>query len=204
MARFSAFLDACVLVPIMLTDTLLRLADAELFRPLWSESVLRETLEAAITVHADLQAEAIISRMDAMRASFEDACVMGWEGLVPGISLPDPDDRHVVAAALKGRADVIVTFNAKDFPVDELQAFGIEVQHPDNFLLNQLDLDSNLAIAVLLDQAAATRRPAITPKALVERLARCGVPRFAAAAGAQLWRGNVVDFDSVVDGRARG
>lgn len=123
-----------------------------------------------------------------MQAAFEDACVTDWENLVAGISLPDPDDRHVVAAALQGRADTIVTANLRDFPSDLLAARGLEVQHPDEFLLNQLDLEPDLTIATLHRQAAATHRPPMTTKALLDVLARCGVPRFAAAAGPQVWR----------------
>lgn len=91
MARFSAFLDACVLVPIALADTLLRLAEADLYRPLWSVRVLDEMVEAIETVHPDL-AGAAKARADAMRAAFDDACVTGWEPLESGINLPDPDD----------------------------------------------------------------------------------------------------------------
>ncbi len=71
------------------------------------------------------------SRADTMQASFEDACVTDWEGLVAGISLPDPDGRHVVAAALQGRADMVVTANVRGFPIEILDSLSLEVQHPD-------------------------------------------------------------------------
>ena len=189
MARYSAFLDACVLVPIALADTLLRLAEVGLYRPLWSDRVLDEVVDAIGMIHPELASGQARSRADAMQASFEDACVTDWEELVAGISLPDPDDRHVVAAALQGRADMIVTANLGDFPSALLEPMGLEVQHPDDFLLNQLDLDPDLTIATLHRQAAATRRPATTPRTLLEHLSRCGVPNFAAAAAPQLWRG---------------
>lgn len=189
MARFSAFLDACVLVPVSLADTLLRLAEADLFRPLWSERVLDEMVDAIDEVHPDLGPGSARHRAEVMCSAFPDAMVEGWQNLVPGFTLPDPDDRHVVAAALRGRADMIVTANVRDFPPAVLAAVGLEVQHPDEFLLNQLDLEPDLTIATLHRQAAATKRPAITAKALLGHLARCGVPDFAAAAGPQLWRG---------------
>ena len=189
MARYSAFLDACVLVPIALADTLLRLAEAGLYRPLWSDRVIDEMVDAIAMIHPELASGPARSRADAMQAAFEDACVTDWEELAAGISLPDPDDRHVVAAALQGRADMIVTANVRDFPSEILDSMGLEAQHPDEFLLNQLDLEPDLTIATLHRQAAATRRPAITTKALLDHLARCGVPGFAAAAAPQLWRG---------------
>lgn len=189
MARFSVLLDACVLVPVALADTLLRLAEADLYRPLWSERILNEMVDAIEAVRPNLEPGAARKRADVMRAFFEDAEVDGWQDLEPGIVLPDPDDRHVVAAALRGRADLIVTANVRDFPKELLAQMGLEVQHPDEFLLNQLDLEPDRTIAALHRQAAATRRPAITTKVLLSHLAKCGVPQFAAAAAPQLWRG---------------
>ena len=189
MARFSAFLDACVLVPIALADTLLRLAEADLYRPLWSERVLDEMVEAIEVVHPTLAVGAARARADAMQLAFDDACVTGWQSLESGIVLPDPDDRHVVAAALRGRADMIVTANLRDFPAESFGDMGLEVQHPDDFLLNQLDLEPDRTMTSLHRQSAAMKRPGMTTSALLERLARCGVPRFASEAAHQLWRG---------------
>jgi len=189
MARFSAFLDACVLVPIALADTLLRLAEADLYRPLWSDRVLDEMVEAIEVVHPDLALGAARARADAMQHAFDDACVTGWQSLESGIVLPDPDDRHVVAAAARGRADMIVTANLRDFPAESLGDVGLEVQHPDDFLLNQLDLEPDRTMASLHRQAAAMKRPAMTTPALLEHLAKCGVPRFTSEAAHQLWRG---------------
>jgi hypothetical protein len=73
-----------------------------------------------------------------------DALVTGYEDLIPGLQLPDPDDRHVLAAAIRGHADVIVTINLRDFPSDSIGAFGIEAQHPDEFILHLLDLAPGL------------------------------------------------------------
>lgn len=189
MARFSAFLDACVLVPIALADTLLRLAEADLYRPLWSVRVLDEMVEAIEAIHPNLAGGPARARGDAMQAAFDDASVTGWEPLESGITLPDLDDRHVVAAALRGRADMIVTANLRDFPSDVLGSVGLEVQHPDDFLLNQLDLEPDLTMATLHRQAAATKRPAITTRVLLGHLAKCGVPNFASEAAHLLWRG---------------
>ncbi|WOQ17868.1 PIN domain-containing protein [Raineyella sp. W15-4] len=188
MTRFSALLDACVLVPIALTDTLLRLAEAGLYRPLWSTAILDEMVEAIEEIHPDLRPGRARHRADQMQGAFEDATVTGWEPLLAGIDLPDPDDRHVVAAAQRGRADVIVTANLSDFPEPILNALDIEIQSPDEFLLNQLDLDAGRTMRVLHEQASATRIPSITVEELLRHLARCGVPEFSEAARGQLWR----------------
>ena len=188
MARFSALLDACVLVPMALADTLLRLAEADLYRPLWSERILAEMVSAIEEIHPWLADGPARRRAETMDRAFDDASVRGWEPLVQGIALPDQDDRHVVAAALRGQADLIVTANHSDFPTTSLEPLGLEGQSPDDFLLNQLDLDPDVVIRVLHAQAAATKRPAITFDALVDQLVRCGVPRFANAAAQQKWR----------------
>jgi predicted nucleic acid-binding protein len=140
LTRYTALLDACVLVPITLADTLLRVAERELYRPLWSERILAEAAYAVREVHADLPVEVVAKRFAAMRAAFEDAAVEGWEALGASLSLPDPDDRHVVAAALCGHADAIVTANLRDFPDEALAPLGMAAVDPDDFLLDQLDL----------------------------------------------------------------
>lgn len=169
-------------MPIALADTLLRPAEADLYRPVWSERVLDEMVDAVESVHPNLAPGAARRMADVIRSSFEDASVAGWRDLASGLTLPDPDDRHVVAAALRGRADIIVTSNLRDFPVEVLEPMGLEVQHPDEFLLNQLDLEPDLSIATLHRQAAAARRPVIMTRVLLDHLGRCGVPGFAAAA----------------------
>ena len=94
MTRFSAMLDACVLVPVTLADTLLRLAENGLYRPLWSARIIDETVQAIEEVHPQLSADAIRRRATAMDTAFGDASVTGWEALEDAISLPDADDCH--------------------------------------------------------------------------------------------------------------
>ena len=179
MARYTVVLDACVLVPIALADTLLRIAERDLYRPLWSERILDEAMEAVLEIHGDLAGDLIQRRFVAMRETFEDACVEDWEAVDVLVPLPDRDDLHVVAVALRGRADAIVTANVRDFPIDLLNPLDLEVIHPDEFLLDQLDLSPRIVLDVIREQAAHTRQPPLEPMDLVARLARCGVPGFA-------------------------
>lgn len=179
MAGFIATLDACVLVPITLADTLLRVAERELYRPVWSERILAETMDAICAVHPEADPDAIRRRISDMNTTFEDACIEGWESIEINIILPDPDDRHVVAAAVCGRAGVIVTSNLKDFPAAVLKPFGLEVLSPDDFLLDALDLAPRIVLDVIREQAAHSRRPVLSPVDVVARLARAGVPQFA-------------------------
>jgi len=114
-----------------------------------------------------------------MREAFDDATVVGWEELEPGIYLPDTDDRHVVAAAVRGGAQGIITANTKDFPAVALKPLGLEAVHPDDFLLDQLDLSPPTLLQVIREQSAHTRRPPLTPRDLATLLGRAGVPDFA-------------------------
>jgi predicted nucleic acid-binding protein len=181
--RYTALLDACVLVPIALADTLLRVAERELYRPLWSERILAEAADAVLEIHPDLAPDVVAKRFAAMNDTFKDAPVEGWEIFEGTLTLPDPDDRHVVAAAMRGRADAIVTANIRDFPDETLAPLEIAVVHPDDFLLDQLDLAPRVVLDLLREQAAHTRNPPLTPTDLLTRLARAGVPAFADEAG---------------------
>ncbi len=177
---YTALLDANVLVPYTLTDILLRLAEAGFFRPLWSTEVLAETERTLAHLHPNIESSRLHDRLAAMDRFFTDATVTGWESLVDSIKLPDPDDRHVVAAAVVGGADAIVTANLTDFPDTTLAGFNIVGVHPDDFLLDQWDLNPTLAAQVLRDTAAARRRPEVTVADILDQLNRAGAPRFSA------------------------
>ena len=179
MARYTVALDACALVPIVLADTLLRVAERGLYRPLWSERILAEAQGAILAIHPDIDAAMVARRFTDMGDAFDDAKVMGWEDLVETISLPDPDDRHVVAVAIRGGARAIVTGNLVDFPSDALAAFDLEAVHPDDFLLDQLDLSPVTVQDVVREQAVHAKAPPLTLGDIIKRLERAGVPKFA-------------------------
>ncbi len=176
MPRYVAVLDACVLVPVALADTLLRVAEKGLYRPLWSDRILTEAQEAVQEIHPGID---VHKRFTDMRETFDDALVTGWEALEAGIILPDEDDRHVVAAAIRAGAQAIVTANVDDFPAAALGPLGLEAVHPDAFLLDQLDLSPPTVLQVIREQAAHTKRPPLTPQDLAGLLGRAGVPGFA-------------------------
>ena len=176
---YAAVLDACVLVPNALCDTLLRFAEQGFYRPLWSAQILHETAYVIKKVHPDLQDSKISSRLQKMTGTFDDALVENWPEVSAGLDLPDDDDRHVLGAAIAGSAQAIVTFNLKDFPIRRLEMHGVEARHPDEFLLDQLDLHPGLALQTLNTQAADLVNPPIDIFGLLNRLDRCGVPLFA-------------------------
>ena len=127
MPRYTAVLDACVLVPIALADTLLRVAEKGLYRPLWTDRILSEAQAAIEEVHPGVD---VGKRFVGMREAFDDSLITGWEDLEGGLSLPDKDDRHVIAAAIKGGAQTIITANLADFPAAALGPLGLEAVHP--------------------------------------------------------------------------
>ena len=114
-----------------------------------------------------------------MRGIFDDALVENWQEVCAGLDLPDNDDRHVLGAAIAGSAQSIVTFNLKHFPATYLEAHGVETRHPDEFLLDQLDLHPGLALQILRDQTADLVNPQIDIFGHLNRLEMCSVPRFA-------------------------
>ncbi|MDR1187954.1 MAG: PIN domain-containing protein [Bifidobacteriaceae bacterium] len=128
----TAVLDACVLVPIALCDVLLELADAQLFKPLWSETILAETRRTLVRKRG-LPVERAERRLAHMRTAQPDALVTGFEHLITAMT-NDPKDRHVLAAAVRARSKMIVTENLADFPPESVTPHGISVITADVFL----------------------------------------------------------------------
>lgn len=141
-ARYTAVLDACVLFPPAVADALISLHVAGLYTARWTDRIDAEWINAAVRDH-DISREKLESRRDAMRIAVPDWEVpsYAYETLITGRDLPDPDDEHVIAAALAGHADCIVTANLKHFPDKVLDQLGLEAIHPDDFIIYQLDLD---------------------------------------------------------------
>lgn len=177
---FSAYLDACCLVPINLTDVLLRLAEAHTYRPLWSDQVLHEVERTLPQVSSAMTEEKARRRVAVMRTQFRDAQVTDYESLIPSMT-NDPKDRHVLAAAVRGGAALIVTANTKDFPPETVEPYDIEVATPDEFLLDQLDLYPRQTLQSLRDIVAARHRPPETLPSFLTQLTKT-VPEFCKAA----------------------
>lgn len=179
---FTAFLDANVLVPVHLCDTLLRCAEVDLYRPIWSAEVVKEAKKAIQTVHPDLSESRISSRFSNMDKAFPFSEINDkqWEGLVSGIHLPDPNDRHVVAAAAAAGADVIVTSNLKDFPTSELAQYFLEPVGPDAFLRDMLDLNPAAVQRAIHMQVRNLKRPPMSVDTLLDYLKRANVAEFVA------------------------
>ena len=146
-ARYTAVLDACVLYPVCIADALMSMAVAGLFAAKWTTLIEDEWIRNLEERRPDLVGK-LVRRRDDMRQAIPDWEVLeaNWRAVASGLSLPDPDDVHVLAAAIAGHADCIVTANLKDFPDEVLAAHGICATHPDEFLIAQFDLDPFTAL----------------------------------------------------------
>lgn len=140
MAHFTALYDACVLYPAPLRDLLIRLAVKDLFRAKWTEAIHAEWMRNLLAKRPDISPEQLVRTCELMNEHVPDSLVTGYEFLIPTVTLPDPDDCHVLAASICAHANVIVTFNLKDFPAEILSRHKIEAQHPDEFLAHLVDL----------------------------------------------------------------
>ncbi|ACT08552.1 conserved hypothetical protein [Dickeya chrysanthemi Ech1591] len=164
---YPVVLDACVIYPSLLRDLLIHLGLTGLYQPKWTAIIEDEWQRNLLANRPDLTPEQISRTSELMNKAVPDAMITGFEPLIPGIVLPDPDDRHVVAAAVRGNADIIVTFNLKDFPQPSLNNFGIEAQHPDDFMTDLFDLNQALVLSAVNKQRRNMKRP---PKSVGEYL----------------------------------
>lgn len=168
MAKFSVIFDACVLYPAPLRDLLMRLAITGLFKAYWTDEIHEEWINALLRREEKYSRKNLEKTRDLMDCYIQDAKVYDYESLITGLTLPDPNDRHVLAAAIKINADAIVSYNSKDFPADELNKYHIELIHPDEFILYQIELNPALCCTVIRKQRQTLRNP---PKTVDEFLA---------------------------------
>jgi predicted nucleic acid-binding protein len=144
--EYGVVVDACVLAPMPLADTFLRLAEEPAFyRIIWTEEILREISSTLIKLgRTGAQIE---RRLKFMREYFPEAILQLPPEMIESIPrLPDPDDKHIVAAAIFGRADAIVTLNTKDFPDECLANYGLVCHSPDEFLVQQFHLNREIVL----------------------------------------------------------
>lgn len=167
MATFTALYDACVLYPAPLRDLLMHLALTDTFRARWTDRIHDEWIRSVLENRPDLKKEQLERTRNLMNVHVRDCLVAGFEPLIAGLQLPDADDRHVLAAAIRAGADVIVTFNLDDFPDECLAPYGIEAQHPDDFITHLLDLAPSAACVAAKRHRESLRKP---PKTVAEYL----------------------------------
>ncbi|GAA0412094.1 PIN domain-containing protein [Pseudomonas extremaustralis] len=154
-----------------------------LYRARWTSQIHEEWKRNVLKNRPDLTLKQVDCTSALMDKAIPDALVTGYEDLCSSLDLPDPDDRHVLAAAIRSKAEVIVTFNLKDFPAHILAAYDIEPMHPDDFISDLWDLDQAAVLAAVQKQRRSLVRPPMEVGAYLDMLMRQGLLQTSKALG---------------------
>lgn len=173
--------DASVLYGNTLRDLLIRITQTGMVAAKWTEKILDEALENLARNRPDIPRQRIDRLRELMNAAVRDCLVENYESLIEGLKLPDPDDRHVLAAAIKEHAQVIVTFNLRDFPEDQLSVWDIEAKSPDDFILDQIQIDDRIVWACVQQIVDSRTNPPETIEDVLSALERAGLVESVAA-----------------------
>lgn len=171
--RFKAVLDTNVIFPVIIRDLLFWFAHYDLYTPKWSSTIFDEWEE--VMIRKGVEKQEALKRVQKANLAFPDALVQNYEGLIEKLNLPDPKDRHVLAAAIKINADIIVTNNLKDFPEKYLDSFGVKAKNADDFLTDIIDLNPDKAIQAFRELVFNKRRPEMSEYEVLEILRRNGL-----------------------------
>ncbi|GII64453.1 hypothetical protein Skr01_45380 [Sphaerisporangium krabiense] len=172
---FVVVYDACVLYPSTLRDLLIRVAQAGLVQAKWTDRILDEVFGAISENRPDIKPQILERTRTLMIKAVRDCLVTGYEPLIESIDLPDVHDRHVVAAAIRARAQVIVTNNLRDFPSDSLVNWDVEAKSADDFVLDQVHLNQKVVWACVQQIADSWKNPPGTTEDVLVSLERCGL-----------------------------
>ncbi len=169
--------DACVLYPAPLRDLLMWLAVTGLCHARWTAEIHDEWTRNLLANRPDIRPDQLGRVRQLMDRSVAGCLITGHDLLVDELSLPDPDDRHVLAAAIRAGATHIVTYNLVDFPAGRLSPFGVKAEHPDEFIVGLLTADPDRTCAAVAKQRAALSRPPVSVDELLATLAQQRLPR---------------------------
>lgn len=177
MSNFIVVYDACVLYSAPLRDLLVELATTGLFRARWTNEIHDEWVRSVLENRPSTSIEKLERTKQLMNHTVLDSLVTGYEALIEVINLPDPNDRHVLAAAIHCGASTIVTKNLKDFPCLELSRYNIESQHPDIFIEHQLNLNPRIVCASVEKIRQRLKNPPRTIDEYLDTLEKQELPR---------------------------
>jgi predicted nucleic acid-binding protein len=180
MAILTVIYDANVLYSASLRDFFVELATTKLFKARWTEEIHEEWMRNVLINRPDIRFEQLSRTKDLMNANVKNCLVQGYEAIIQELELPDPGDRHVLAAAIRSRSKFIITFNLRDFPEEVLAPYDTLAQHPDDFILHLLDLDWQTVCKAAEKQRIRLKNPPKTPDEYLETLIELGLPLSAA------------------------
>ncbi len=141
----------------------------------WADEILDECFRNIAASRPELPLDALARTRELMCKALPDCLVSNYDGLADNVVLPDPNDRHVLAAAIRSKAQVIVTFNLKDFPNNLLAPYGIEAKHPDDFVLDAIGIAPGTIATVVSQQAASLKSPPVSLAEMLDRLRASGL-----------------------------
>ncbi len=171
--KFIVVLDTNVIYPLIIRDILFWFAYYNLYTPKWSDNIFEEWKK--VMIEKGVPEEDANKRIDKANAAFPDALVKNYKGLINYLHLPDEDDRHVLAAAIKTNAHLIVTNNLKDFPESYLQSFSLSAKSADDFLTDIIDINQDEAIAAFREMVLNKRNPAMGEFEVLDQLRNAGL-----------------------------
>jgi hypothetical protein len=178
-STFTAIIDANVFYGARLRSLILFLAQTGLFRARWSDDIHAEWMSNLLAKRPDIARADLEILRDQMNSAVLDCLVCDYKPLIASLRLPDEKDRHVLAAAIRGHANVIVSFNLKHFPDDILNGYGLHARHPDDFLLDLFGLDEEGSMAAVQTDIAHYKEPPLTVEDYLNSLTKAGVPKTA-------------------------
>jgi predicted nucleic acid-binding protein len=178
---FTVVYDANVFFGNTHRDLHIRIALAGLVQAKWTSQILDEAMRSVAARYPDVTPEKVTRLRELINAAVPDCLVTGHEPLIQGLKLPDPDDRHVLAAAIKAGAQVIVTENLRDFPPGAMAEWNVEAKSPDDFVLDQISIDLKVVYACVQDIANSRRQRPETVGDVLTQMERAGLVQSAAA-----------------------
>jgi len=171
--RFTVVLDTNVVYPVIIRDLLFWFAHYDMYTPKWSKHIFDEWKR--VMMEKNVSEDAASKRIAKANEAFPDAYVNNYEGLIENLKLPDENDRHVLAAAIKTNANLIVTNNIKDFPPEYLRSFGLSAKTPDDFLTDLIDLNQDQAIAAFKEMVLNKQNPKLDEFEVLNQLRKSGL-----------------------------
>ena len=177
MKNFVVLYDACVLYSAPLRDLLMHLAMTDLYRAKWTDEIHDEWIRNVLANRPDLKSTQLERARNLMNTHVRDCLVDGYEHLIPSLKLPDPNDRHVLAAAIHSTTSIIVTYNLKDFPEKILNKYKIKAQHPDQFLVQLIDLDPDIVCTTIKRLRTNLKKPPVSTNQYLATLEKQSLPK---------------------------
>jgi predicted nucleic acid-binding protein len=170
--------DANIFYSILMTDLVLSLGEAGLYRPRWTDEIHEEWIRSVLRDQPQRTREQLERRRALMDRAIDHDLIENYQRHIVDINIPDPNDRHVLAAAIEAGAEILLTYNLRDFPNSKVAMYGVTVIHPDNLLGELIAEESKTVLSVIEEMRLKRQRPEISQLQLLESFSRLNIPGF--------------------------